>query len=192
MRALGGCRFGEARIMTDTPTPPNIADALRFLQRQTDGNALLSVPLCRLAVHIERQAKELKRLNASLEQAFDAGFTVCATEWARRDDLIADIGAPAYVADRGRALEFLGLTAEVQGTASPDSDQMLAVFAQVDAIHRIEGFEPTELQRRIRAAILAGRITSAQAAREMSAYAAERHTLDGFIASRPWLNTTAG
>ena len=66
------------------------------------------------------------------------------------------------------------------------SDTTLDVFAQVDAIHRIEGFEPTELQQRIRAAILAGRITSAQAAREMSAYAAEHHTLDGFLESRSW------
>ena len=173
--------------MTDTPIPPNVADALRFLQRQTVGNALLSVPLARLAVHIGRQAKELKRLNASLGQAFDAGFTVCATEWARRDDLITDIGSPAYVADRERALEFLGLTADAQGGTCPVSDQMLAVFAQVDAIHGIEGFEPTELQQRIRAAILAGRITSAQAAKEMSAYVAEHRTLEGFLESRSWL-----
>ena len=66
------------------------------------------------------------------------------------------------------------------------SDTTLDVFAQVDAIHRIEGFEPTELQQQIRAAILAGSITSAQAAQEMSAYAAEHHTLDGFLESRSW------
>lgn len=62
-----------------------------------------------------------------------------------------------------------------------------AVFVQVDAIHRLEGFEPTELQNRIRIAILEGRVTSAQAAKEMSAYAAEHRTLEGFLESRSWL-----
>jgi hypothetical protein len=67
------------------------------------------------------------------------------------------------------------------------SENMLAVFAQVDAIHRLEGFEPTELQRRVRIAILDGRVTSAQAAKEMSAYVAEHRTLEGFLESRSWL-----
>ena len=66
------------------------------------------------------------------------------------------------------------------------SETTLDVFAQVDAIHRLEGFEPTELQKRVRIAILEGRVTSAQAAKEMSAYAAEHHTLDGFLESRSW------
>ena len=67
-----------------------------------------------------------------------------------------------------------------------DRRQMLDVFEQVDAIHRIEGFEPTELQRRVRAAILEGRVTSAQAAAQMSAFAAEHHTLEGFLELRTW------
>ena len=67
------------------------------------------------------------------------------------------------------------------------SENMLAVFAQIDAIHRLEGFEPTELQKRVRIAIPDGRVTSARAAKEMSAYAAEHHTLDGFLESRSWL-----
>jgi nicotinamide mononucleotide transporter len=54
-------------------------------------------------VHWRRNEKQ-DRLNEILLQAFDAGFTVCATEWARRDDLLADIGSPAYLADRKRAL----------------------------------------------------------------------------------------
>ena len=53
--------------------------------------------------HWRRNEKQ-DRLNEILLQAFDAGFTVCATEWARRDDLLADIGSPAYLADRKRAL----------------------------------------------------------------------------------------
>ena len=66
------------------------------------------------------------------------------------------------------------------------SETTLDVFAQVDAIHRLEGFEPTELEMRLRRAILEGRVTSAQAAKEMSAYAAEHHTFDGFLESRSW------
>jgi len=68
---------------------------------------------------------------------------------------------------------------------------MRAVFARVDAIHRLEGFEPTELQKRLRIAILEGRVTSAQAAEEMSAYAAEHRTLEGFLESRSWSKDSA-
>ncbi len=177
--------------MTDTPIPSTIDDALRFLQRQAHGNALLAVPLRRIAAHIEHQAKEIKRLNGALLQAFDAGFTVCAAQWAHRDDLIADIGSPAYSADQEKALGFLGLMPDGQAGTRSGRDQMLAVFAQVDAIHRLEGFEPTELQKRVRIAILEGRVTSAQAAKEMSAYAAEHHTLDGFLESRSWFTGSA-
>ncbi|MDA8348634.1 MAG: hypothetical protein M0038_07495 [Pseudomonadota bacterium] len=71
------------------------------------------------------------------------------------------------------------------------TENQRAVFAQVDAIHRLEGVEPTELQKRLRTAILADRVTSAQAAKEMSAYAAEHHTLDGFLESRSWSKDSA-
>ena len=172
--------------MTEKPFPTNIEDALRFLQRQAHGNALLSVPLRRIVARLDGQAKEIERLSGALLRAFDAGFTVCAAEWARRDDLIADIGSPAYVADRERALAFLGLTPDAQAGTRSGRDQMLAVFAQVDAIHRLEGFEPTDLQKRLRRAILEGRVTSAQAAKEMSTYAAEHRTLEGFLESRYW------
>lgn len=67
----------------------------------------------------------------------------------------------------------------------------LSVFAQVDAIHRIEDMEPTELQKQLRQAILDGVVTSAQAAKEMSAYAAANGSLKGFIASRTWYNRAA-
>ena len=182
---MGGKNSGS-HTMTEKPFPSDIDDALRFLQQQSIGNALLSVPLRRIAAHIECQAKEITRLNDLLLRAFDAGFTVCAAEWARRDDLLADIGSPAYLVDRESALAFLGLTPDAQAGTRSGHDQMLAVFAQVDAIHRLEGFEPTDLQKRLRRAILEGRVTSAQAAREMSAYAAEHHTLDGFLESRSW------
>lgn len=68
---------------------------------------------------------------------------------------------------------------------------MRAVFAQVDAIHRLEGFEPTELQKRVRIATLEGRVTSAQTAEEMGAYAAEHRTLEGFLESRSWSKDSA-
>ena len=176
--------------MTEKPFPSNIDGALRFLQQQSHGNAILSVPLRRVATHVECQAKEIERLRSALLRAFDAGFTVCAVEWAHRDDLIADIGSPAYLADQEKALGFLGLTPQAQAGDRERRDQMLAVFAQVDAIHRLEGFEPTQLQKRLRKAILDGRVTSAQAAKEMSAYAAEHRTLEGFLESRSWFKGT--
>lgn len=122
---MGGKNSGS-RTMTEKPFPSDIDDALRFLQKQSIGNALLSVPLRRIAAHIECQAKAIARLteerdqlSSALSQAFDAGFAVCAAEWSRRDDLIADIGSPAYVTDRESAIAFLGLTADARaGTRS--------------------------------------------------------------------------
>jgi hypothetical protein len=39
----------------------------------------------------------------TLEDAFEAGWVI-ACDWARRDDLVADIGSPAYLEDRNLAL----------------------------------------------------------------------------------------
>ena len=122
---MGGNNSGS-RTMSEKPFPSDIDGALRFLQQQSIGNALLSVPLRRIAAHIECQAKEIARLteerdrlSGALSQAFDAGFTVCAASRARRDDLLADIGSPAYVAGREGAIVFLGLTADARaGTRS--------------------------------------------------------------------------
>lgn len=57
---------------------------------------------------------------------------------------------------------------------------------QADAIMRFEGCEPTEQDRAIDAAVLAGRVTRAQVSDELVAYAREHKSIDGFIASRPW------
>ena len=51
----------------------------------------------------------LQGLTHAVQAAFGAGFAVCAAEWSHRDDLLADIGSPAYLADREKALRPLGL-----------------------------------------------------------------------------------
>lgn len=45
----------------------------------------------------------LKSLVAENERAFELGWRTAA-RWVDRDDLIADIGSPAYEADRAKAL----------------------------------------------------------------------------------------
>lgn len=50
------------------------------------------------------------RSEDTLKAAFDAGFAVCAEKWSHRDDLTADIGSPAYLADREKALGSLRFT----------------------------------------------------------------------------------
>lgn len=67
-----------------------------------------------------------------------------------------------------------------------EAAQLREVFRQVDAIFRLEGFEPDEVERAIDAAVLAGRVTNQQVAEEMVAYAKQHKCLDGFIQSRAW------
>jgi hypothetical protein len=57
---------------------------------------------------------------------------------------------------------------------------------QTDAIFALEGFEPDAQGRAIDAAVLAGRVTNAQAADELVAYVKEHKTAEGFVESRPW------
>ena len=42
-------------------------------------------------------------VNSLLETAYERGWIACAS-WAKRDDLCADIGSPAYIADRTQHL----------------------------------------------------------------------------------------
>ena len=59
------------------------------------------------AEETRRRDEELRDVQGhthAVEAAYDAGFAMCAAEWSHRDDLIADIGSPAYLADRERAL----------------------------------------------------------------------------------------
>lgn len=58
---------------------------------------------------------------------------------------------------------------------------------QVDAIFRLEGFEPTAMERAMDAAVLAGRVTTSQIIKEMREYIMQHKTLDGFIQSRSWI-----
>ena len=48
-------------------------------------------------------AFEISRLQAEVERAFAAGWRTAAN-WAHRDDLHADVGSPAYLADMAEAL----------------------------------------------------------------------------------------
>lgn len=51
------------------------------------------------------QERAIKAEN-QLEEAFEAGWCV-ATAWAQEDHLLADVGSPAYLADRAEALAKL-------------------------------------------------------------------------------------
>jgi hypothetical protein len=46
----------------------------------------------------------------ALEEGFEAGWRVVARDWAMRDDLLADIGSPAYLADMTRAIRAAAQT----------------------------------------------------------------------------------
>ncbi|KQP45478.1 hypothetical protein [Pseudorhodoferax sp. Leaf274] len=54
----------------------------------------------------QAQAVADERVREALERGFEAGWRIVARDWAMRDDLISDIGSPAYIADRDRALEI--------------------------------------------------------------------------------------
>lgn len=73
-----------------------------------------------------------------------------------------------------------------------ERQRMLDVFAQSDAIHRLEGFEPTALREQLDRAVLDGLATNVQIAEEMQAYITAYRTLDGFLESRPWWRPTSG
>lgn len=67
--------------------------------------------------------------------------------------------------------------------------RMLDVFGQSDAIHRLEGFEPTALRKALDQAVLDGLVTNARIAEELGAYIPIHRTTGGFLESRPWLRT---
>ena len=64
--------------------------------------------------------------------------------------------------------------------------QLAEVMRQVDAIFRLEDSEPTAAHHAMDAAVLAGRITTAQLIEEMVEYTTQHKTMDGFIQSRTW------
>jgi hypothetical protein len=74
----------------------------------------------------------------------------------------------------------------VQMPNAEELARMKDAIKQRDAIFALEGFEPTEQTRAIDAAVLAGRVTRSQVAREMVEYAKQHKTTDGFIESRSW------
>lgn len=72
--------------------------------------------------------------------------------------------------------------AKLQGA---ERRRMLDVFAQSDAIHRLEGFESTALGRALDQAVLDGLATNAQIAEELRQYIIAHRSTDGFLESRP-------
>ena len=74
--------------------------------------------------------------------------------------------------------------AKLQGA---ERQRMVDVFAQSDAIHRLEGFVPTVLRKVLDQAVLDGLVTNAEIARELRAYIIAHRTTNGFLESRPWL-----
>lgn len=70
---------------------------------------------------------------------------------------------------------------------TPDERERLReVMRQTDAIFRLEGLEPTAMDRAMDAAVLAGRVTTAQVIKEMREYVMQYKSMDGFIRSRAW------
>lgn len=70
---------------------------------------------------------------------------------------------------------------------TPDERERLReVMRQTDAIFRLEGLEPTAMDRAMDAAVLAGRVTTAQVIKEMREYVMQYKSMDGFIQSRAW------
>lgn len=63
---------------------------------------------------------------------------------------------------------------------------MADAIEQSKAIHRLEGWEPTDCSRAISTAALAGHVAPEQAAKELREYAKAHQTLDGFLESRKW------
>ena len=67
-----------------------------------------------------------------------------------------------------------------------ERERLREVMRQVDAIFRLEDSEPTAAHHAMDAAVLAGRITTAQLIEEMREHATQHKTMDGFIQSRIW------
>jgi hypothetical protein len=62
----------------------------------------------------------------------------------------------------------------------------LEAIEQTNAIFAFEGFQPTPGSRLIDTAVLAGRVTRNQVAKEMLEYATLHKNIEGFIESRSW------
>ena len=67
-----------------------------------------------------------------------------------------------------------------------ERERLREIMRQADAIFRLEGLEPTAMDRAMDAAVLAGRVTTAQVIKEMREYAMQYKSMDGFIRSRAW------
>jgi hypothetical protein len=66
-----------------------------------------------IRAYSQAMAEHARRV--ALEEGFEAGWRVVARDWAMRDDLLADIGSPAYLADMTRAIRA---AAQTQGGTS--------------------------------------------------------------------------
>lgn len=73
----------------------------------------LSLEFQRMEGERDRMWQERDDLRAALPRAFEAGWRT-AVNWSDRDDLHADIGSPAYCADRDKEL------AKLSGEHAPD------------------------------------------------------------------------
>ena len=72
------------------------------------------------------------------------------------------------------------------GMSNAQRDAYASAITQVEAIFALEGMAPSEQDKAIDAAILAGVVTPERAREELLAYIVEHKTMDGFIASRSW------
>lgn len=78
------------------------------------------------------------------------------------------------------------LAASTAPLAAEDRSAYAAAMEQTEAVFALEGMEPSEQDRAITAAILAGRVSPEQAREELLAYVTAHKTVKGFLESREW------
>jgi hypothetical protein len=97
----------QADALTGAPEMPAELDALidAFGQICYEGSTAPREKQAIIdAVRAYGQAMAEHARRVALEEGFEAGWRVVARDWAMRDDLLADIGSPAYLADMTRAI----------------------------------------------------------------------------------------
>lgn len=71
-------------------------------------------------------------------------------------------------------------------TTKEQQERLAWAIKQANGIAALEGFEPTELSRRIDAAVMSGRVDLMTVDKEMNEWVQQHKTLDGFLESRSW------
>jgi hypothetical protein len=103
----------QADAAAGAPEMPNVDDLAQEIRRVDGGHSLGAGALAEqlmpfLCAYGQAMAEHARTV--ALEEGFEAGWRVVARDWAMRDDLLADIGSPAYLADMTRAIRAAAQT----------------------------------------------------------------------------------